>query len=199
MAMTIQAVADQMTAAADSIKSEMKNVTAQNAATQQEVHALRREVAELKEQIRQLAAVQPAAPQTIDTREIMQTLSNVIQTTTTAAVADIQKQSRSASGGGSSSDDTADWIPKALAGAAAVLVFGIFAMPFIAVHTSGNIDTISDIKNTTDRILWNQGYSWAKDENGEQELVTPFTPQSKFARWWNNQQNYLENLNKPQP
>lgn len=195
--MTIQAVADQMTAAAESVKDELKNVTEQNAATQQEVYALRREVAALKEQIRQLAAVQPAAPQTIDTREITQTLSNVIQTTTTAAVADIQKQSQS-TGGGSSSDDTADWIPKALAGAAAVLVFGIFAMPFIAVHTSSNIDKIAEMETTTDKILWNQNYAGTPDKDGHPQTATPFTPNSKFYGWWNNQQNYINSQQQPQ-
>lgn len=163
----------------------------ENASLRQAVEALRGDVANIREAFNHLPPTSGTSKADLD--RLTATLTSVIDTRMTQAEANLKARGGGGTSSSSSSSDDSTW-KIAVAGAAAVLLL-LFASPFIAVHTS-DIDKIAGIENTTDKVLWNQSYSGATDENGKQELVTPFTSQNEFAKWWNNQKKYLDSLPK---
>lgn len=175
------------------LTAENEQMRRENASLRQAVEAMRQDVADIREAFDHLPPPTSGTSKA-DIDRLTATLTSVIDTRMTQAEANLKARGSGGTSSSSSSPDDSTW-KIAVAGCAAVLLL-LFASPFIAVHTSGNIDKIADVETTTDKILWNQSYSGAMDENGKQELVTPFTSQNEFAKWWNNQKAYLDNLPK---
>lgn len=166
----------------------------ENASLRQAVEALRGDVANIREAFNHLPPTSGTSKADLD--RLTATLTSVIDTRMTQAEANLKARGGGGTSSSSSSSDDSTW-KIAVAGCAAVVLL-LFVSPFIAVHTSGNIDKIAEVETTTDKILWNQNYAGTPDKDGTPQTATPFTPTSKFYTWYNNQQSYINSQQQPQ-
>lgn len=169
------------------IETAVKELTEENKELRQELAAMREQVADIREAFDHL----PAPTKPVDEAALAERIKNAV-----VSVIPLPAPASAKTSSSSSSDDDTTW-KIAVASAAAVFLL-LFASPFIAVHTSDNIDRAENIEETADKILWNQNYAGTQNAEGETQTATPFTQRGKFYKWWNNQQSYINSQQQPQ-